>query len=61
MPLITLGAILIVSGTLWAAIHFSSAEVVLTMLLVQGLIILPLSIYVWKKYRGKWCEEGYLR
>lgn len=55
---IALGAILIFCGTLWAAIFFSSAEVVWVMLLVQGLIILPLSIFVWKKCRRAWYVEG---
>lgn len=40
--------------SIWAAMHFSSYEVVSIMLSVQLFFTLPVSIIVWKKYNQCW-------
>lgn len=54
MLIYSVGAILIVIGSLFAAGQYSSSGVVLVMLAVQGFWVFPLSVLVWKTCRQSW-------
>jgi hypothetical protein len=54
-PYIT-GAILVVIGSLWAGINYSSSGIVLVMLAAQGLIVFPASVFIWKKCKQSWIK-----
>jgi len=50
------GAILVVIGSLWAGINYSSSGIVLVMLAAQGLIVFPASVFIWKKCKQSWIK-----
>lgn len=54
-PYIT-GAILVVIGSIWAGINYSSSGIVLVMLTAQGLIVFPASVFLWKKCKESWIK-----
>jgi len=49
-----LGTGLTVPAALWAAFSFSAAGVVTVILTIQGMLVLPLSILLWRKYNRAW-------
>jgi len=51
-----IGAILVVIGSLWAGINYSSSGIVLVMLAAQGLIVFPASVFIWKKCKQSWIK-----
>ncbi len=60
-PLILLyvvGAILILIGSIFGAIHYSSTGVVCAMLLIEGLVIFPLALLLWNSSRKNWYASG---
>lgn len=54
MLIYSVGAVLIVIGSLFTAGQYSSSGVVLVMLAVQGVWVLPVSALVWKMCRQSW-------
>jgi hypothetical protein len=51
-----IGALLVVIGSLWAGINYSSSGIVVVMLAAQGLIVFPASIFIWKKCKQSWIK-----
>lgn len=59
MLLNALGAVLIIGGSIFGAIHYSSAGVVCAMAMIEGLLISPLAILIWNNCRKKWRSTGH--
>lgn len=59
MLLNSLGAILIVFGSIFGAIYYSSTGVVCAMVLIESLLIFPFGILIWCKFRKDWRSTGY--
>jgi hypothetical protein len=59
MLLNALGAVLIIGGSIFGAIHYSSTGVVCAMALIEGLLIFPLAILIWNNCRKEWRSTGY--
>jgi drug/metabolite transporter (DMT)-like permease len=51
-----IGALLVVIGSLWAGINYSSSGIVVVMLAAQGLIVFPASIFICKKCKQSWIK-----
>ena len=58
MLLYVVGAILILIGSIFGAIHYSSTGVVCAMLLIEGLVIFPLALLLWNSSRKNWYASG---
>ena len=48
------GAILMATGAVWGAVHYSATGVVAALLATQALVILPASILIWWKSITRW-------
>lgn len=59
MVLNLLGAILIIGGSIFGAIHYSSTGVVCAMVLIEGLLIFPFAILIWNNSRKEWRSTGH--
>jgi len=59
MALNAVGAVMIVGGSILGAIYYSSMGVVYAMVLIECLIILPLTILIWNSYRKEWLNKGH--
>lgn len=52
------GAMLILPGSIYAAMHFSASGVIVVMLGVQALVVFPLSYLLWRKFNHQWRSAG---
>lgn len=52
------GAMLILPGSIYAAMQFSASGVILVMLGVQALVVFPLSYLLWRKLNQEWRSAG---
>jgi hypothetical protein len=54
MLLNALGAVLIISGSIFGAIQYSSTGVVCAMVLIESLLVFPCAILIWNNSRKEW-------
>jgi O-antigen/teichoic acid export membrane protein len=59
MLLNALGAVLIVGGSIFGAIQYSSTGVVCAMVLIESLLIFPFAILIWNNCRKEWRSTGH--
>jgi hypothetical protein len=48
------GTLLTAAGALWGAVHYSASGVVVAMLTIQAVVVLPISVLIWRKCRRNW-------
>jgi hypothetical protein len=59
MVLNVLGAVLIIGGSIFGAIKYSSTGVVLAIVLIESFFIFPFSILIWNNCRKDWRSTGH--
>jgi hypothetical protein len=48
------GTLLTAAAALWGAVHYSASGVVAAMLTIQSVVVLPISVLIWRRCRRNW-------